>query len=102
MQSRIIRNRKLGLLTIRPLRDGDTDTVAALFERLGNESRARRFNGAKPRLSAAELAQLATVDSRSHALVAYVGGDPRPAGLAQLVRDAGRCTHAEIAFAVAD
>jgi len=102
MQSRIIRNPTLGLLTIRPLRDGDTDTVAALFERLGDESRARRFNGAKPRLSAGELAQLARIDARSHSLVAYVGGDPRPAGLAQLVREADRSTHAEIAFAVAD
>ncbi len=102
MQSRIIRNGGLGLLTIRPLRDGDTDTVAALFDRLGNESRARRFNGAKPRLSPVELEQLARVDAGRHALVAYVDGDPQPAGLAQLVRDADRWTHAEIAFAVAD
>jgi len=102
MQSRIIRNRALGLLTVRPLRNGDTRTVAAFFDRLGDESRVRRFNGAKPRLSAGELAQLARVDVRSHALVAYVDGDPCPAGLAQLVRDADRCTHAEIAFAVAD
>jgi GNAT superfamily N-acetyltransferase len=102
MQSRIIRNRALGLLTIRPLRDGDIDTVAILFDRLGDESRARRFNGAKPRLSATELAQLARVDAGSHALVAYVDGDPHPAGLAQLVRDAERWSHAEIAFAVAD
>jgi GNAT superfamily N-acetyltransferase len=102
MQSRIIRNRALGPLTIRPLRDGDTGTVEALFDRLGQESRARRFNGAKPWLSAVELAQLARVDAGSHALVAYVDGDPCPAGLAQLVRDADRCTHAEIAFAVAD
>ena len=42
------------------------------------------------------------MDSGRHALVAYVEGDPRPAGLAQLVRDADRRTHAEIAFAVAD
>ena len=82
--------RELGPLTIRPLRDGDTDTVAALFDRLGNESRVRRFNGAKPRLSPAELEQLARVDSGRHALVAYVDGDPQPAGLAQLVRDADR------------
>ncbi len=102
MHSRIIRNRALGLVTVRPLRDGDTDTVAALFGRLGDESRVRRFNGAKPRLSGAEVAQLARVDASRHALVAYVEGDPQPAGLAQLVRDAEQWTHAEIAFAVAD
>ena len=102
MHSRVIRNRKLGFVTIRPLRNGDTRTIAALFERLGAESRMRRFHGAKPRLSEAELAALAAVDSRRHSLVAYVEGDARPAGVAQLVRDADRCTHAEIAFAVAD
>ena len=102
MHSRVIRNRKLGPLTIRPLRDGDTDTVAGVFDQLGEESRARRFNGAKPRLSDAELAQLARVDAGRHALVAYVEGDPRPAGLAQLVREHDCWTRAEIAFAVAD
>lgn len=102
MHSRIIGNRRLGPLTIRPLRDGDTETVQALFDRLGRGSRARRFNGAKPRLSSSELAHLAKVDVSRHALVAYVEGDPRPAGMAQLVRDADRWSHAEIAFAVAD
>ena len=34
---------------------GDTATVSALFERLGSRSRERRFCGAKPRLSDAEL-----------------------------------------------
>ena len=102
MHSRIVHTKKLGPLTIRPLRDGDVETVAALFGRLGDESRVRRFNAAKPHLSDHELAQLARVDSRRHALVAYVEGDPEPAGIAQLVRDGSRCTHAEIAFAVAD
>jgi ribosomal protein S18 acetylase RimI-like enzyme len=102
MHSRAIRLKKLGLLTIRPLRNGDTRTVAALFDRLGPASRMQRFNGAKPRLSDADLAQLATVDARRHALVAYVDGDPEPAGLAELVRDSERWTYGEIAFAVAD
>ena len=44
-------------LTIRPLRNGDTETVAVLFERLGARSRERRFCGAKPRLSDPELAR---------------------------------------------
>src|SRR5580765_8508389 len=82
MHSRVIKNRKLGQITVRPLRDGDTDTIAALFDRLGTESRARRFHGVKPRLSETELRSLAKVDARRHSLVAYVAGDPLPAGVA--------------------
>lgn len=86
-------------VTIRPLRDGDVETVRALFERLSPSSRAQRFGGPKPRLSARELELLARVDAGRHALVAYVAGDPQPAALAQLVR-VGEA--AELAFAVAD
>ena len=86
-------------LTIRPLRDGDTETVAALFARLGERSRERRFCGAKPRLSEVELARLARVDGDHHVLVGYVDGDPAPAAIARLVRSGAS---AEIAFAVAD
>jgi ribosomal protein S18 acetylase RimI-like enzyme len=94
--------KKLGWVRIQPLRNGDTQTVAHLFERLSEASRLRRFNAAKPRLSKRELAMLATVDARRHALVAWVEGDSEPAGFAQLVRDNDHWTHAEIAFAVAD
>jgi L-amino acid N-acyltransferase YncA len=86
-------------ISIRPLRNGDTETVAAVFERLGDESRRRRFGGPKPRLTAAELAQLSRVDATHHVLVAYVDGDRAPAGLARLVRS-GRT--AEVAFEVVD
>ena len=94
MQSRYIDG-----LTIRALQDGDTETVAALFARLGERSRERRFCGAKPRLSDLELATLARVDRDRHVLVAYADGDPQPVGIARLVRDGHS---AEIAFAVAD
>jgi GNAT superfamily N-acetyltransferase len=86
-------------VTIRPLRDGDTHTVASLFGRLGDRSRERRFCGAKPRLSELELANLARVDPDHHVLVGYVDGDPEPVGIARLVRSGAS---AEIAFAVAD
>jgi GNAT superfamily N-acetyltransferase len=86
-------------LTIRPLRNGDTATVVALFARLGDRSRAQRFCGAKPRLTEQELASLARIDENRHVIVAYVDGDPEPAAIARLVRDGNR---AEIAFAVAD
>ena len=65
-------------LTIRPLRNGDTETVAVLFERLGARSRERRFCGAKPRLSDPELARLARVDASHHVLVGYVTAGPSP------------------------
>jgi ribosomal protein S18 acetylase RimI-like enzyme len=86
-------------ITIRPLRDGDTETVAALFARLGRRSRESRFCGGKPRLSDAELSVLARVDADHHVLVGYVDRDPAPAAIVRLVRD-GRT--AEIAFEVAD
>lgn len=94
MQSRYVRG-----VTIRPLRNGDVETVAALFESLGERSRERRFCGAKPRLSPVELANLARVDDRRHVLVGHVDGDDRPAGIARLVRTG---SSAEVAFAVAD
>ena len=93
---------KLGWVRIRPLRNGDTETVARLFDRLSSASRVRRFNAAKPRLTDHELATLARVDARSHSLVAWVDGDPEPAGIAQLVRDEHEWTRGELAFAVAD
>ena len=85
--ARHMHSRYVNGLTIRPLRNGDTETVAALFERLGDRSRERRFCGAKPRLSESELAHLARVDRDHHVLVGYLDGDPEPVGMARLVRD---------------
>jgi GNAT superfamily N-acetyltransferase len=99
VHSRGMQTRYVNGLTIRSLRDGDTTTVAALFERLGSRSRERRFCGAKPRLSDTELRGLARVDASHHVLVGFVDGDPRPVGIARLVRDGSA---AEIAFEVAD
>jgi GNAT superfamily N-acetyltransferase len=102
MQTTAVHLKRLGWVRIRPLRNGDTETVARLFERLSSASRVRRFNAAKPRLTERELATLARVDGHSHSLVAWVDGDAEPAGLAQLVRDDREWTRGEIAFAVAD
>ena len=86
-------------LVVRPLRNGDVETVTAVFERLGETSRRTRFNGPKPRLSEAELEHLATVDATRHVLVGYLAGHARPVAIARLVRDG---SSAEIAFEVAD
>jgi L-amino acid N-acyltransferase YncA len=99
MHTRALRPRHGPTLLVRPLRDGDVDTVLAVFERLGDGSRRMRFNGAKPRLDERDLRLLSRVDADRHVLVAYVEGDPRPAAIARLVRDGET---AEIAFEVAD
>ncbi len=84
-------------VTIRPLRNADTATVQAVFDRLGPRSRLRRFGGAKNVLTAYDLAHLARIDGDHHVLVAYVKGEP--IGLARLVRDGSA---AEVAVEVAD
>jgi ribosomal protein S18 acetylase RimI-like enzyme len=99
MQTRYLRLGRGRGLVVRPLRHGDVETVAAVFERLGERSRRARFNGPKPRLSPAELDHLAAVDATRHVLVGYLDGDERPVALARLVRDG---SSAEIAFEVAD
>lgn len=83
----------------RPLRHGDVRTVIGIFDGLGERSRRLRFNGPKPCLSRSELRRLATVDADRQALVAYLEDDPRPIGIARLVRSG---SSAEIAFAVVD
>jgi len=103
MHAHAFHNRRLGkIVTVRPLANGDTETVAALFDRLSPTSRERRYHAAKPRLTSTELATLAKVGPHSHVLVAYVEGDPLPAGMARLVRDASDRTAGELAFEVAD
>lgn len=103
MHARALHNRKLGrVVTVRLLENGDTVTVAALFARLGPESRQRRFHAAKPRLTSRELEALARVDTRHHVLVAYVDGDAHPAAMARIVRNVHDRHGGELAFEVAD
>jgi acetyltransferase len=103
MHARAVHNRKLGrIVTVRLLANGDTATVAALFERLGPASREHRFHGTKPRLTPRELDALARVDGDHHVLVAYLDGDPQPAAIARVVRDADDRRTGDIAFEVAD
>ncbi|HEY7345202.1 MAG TPA: GNAT family N-acetyltransferase [Gaiella sp.] len=99
MQTRYLQLGRGRGLVVRPLRNGDVETVAAVFDRLGERSRRARFNGPKPRLSPAELDHLATVDATRHVLVGYLDGDEHPVALARLVREG---SSAEIAFEVAD
>jgi RimJ/RimL family protein N-acetyltransferase len=99
MHTRVVQAQHGPEILVRPLRSGDTATVEAVFDRLGDESRRTRFNGPKRRLGEKELRWLATVGPSHHALVAWVDDDPEPVAIARLVRLGGS---AEIAFEVAD
>ncbi len=99
MHTRVVKTRHGLELIVRPLRQGDTASVEAVFERLGEASRRARFNGAKHRLGEQELRWLATVGPNHHVLVASVDGDPDPVAIARLVRSGAS---AEVAFEVAD
>jgi GNAT superfamily N-acetyltransferase len=84
-------------ITVRPLRNGDAETIQRVFDRMGPRSRLLRFNGAKNVLTASDLEQLSRVDRLHHVLVGVV--DDEPVGIARLVRDGDS---AEVAFAVVD
>jgi RimJ/RimL family protein N-acetyltransferase len=99
MHARVVKPKYGPELVVRPLKHGDTATVQALFERLGEASRLARFNGLKPRLGEQERRWLATVEPNHHVLVAWVDGDPEPVAIARLIRSG---TSAEVAFEVAD
>src|SRR5262245_31826538 len=99
MHTRVVQPKYGPEILVRPLRHGDTASVQAVFDRLGEDSRRARFNGPKWRLGEKELRWLATVGPTNHALVAWVDGDPEPVAIARLVRLGGS---AEIAFEVAD
>jgi L-amino acid N-acyltransferase YncA len=92
----VVRTRR-GAITITPLRDGDTQTVEAVFERLSARARRRRFG--KSELQPSELALHASVGEERHVLVARAGR--LAVALAHLVRDDDRIS-AEVAVAVAD
>lgn len=103
MHTEVLHNRKLcKSITIRMLANGDTATVAALFDRLSPASRERRFHAAQPRLTSNELAALSLVDANHHVLVAHVDGDPLPAAMARIVRNTNDRRAGELAFEVAD
>jgi GNAT superfamily N-acetyltransferase len=60
-------------VVIRAIRPGDKHMLARGLELLSEETRRRRFLGAKPRLTAGELRYLTEVDGDSHfALVAVL------------------------------
>jgi GNAT superfamily N-acetyltransferase len=89
-------------IVVRALRRGDAALVGSIHERLGARSREQRYLGAKPALSAGDLARLAGVDGRDRvAVVALAGWPAAPIGIARYAR-AGEVEVAEIAMEVVD
>jgi GNAT superfamily N-acetyltransferase len=87
---------------IRPLADGETGPVLAVFEGLGARSRELRFMSPKFRLTATDLGHLTHVDRVDRVALVAELPDGRPIGIARFVRHAGDSTAADVAVAVVD
>lgn len=88
-------------LTIREVRPGDKEAIASGFERMGPESRYRRFFSPLKRLSEADLRYLTELDHHDHEAVIAFGPDGDTVGVARYVRGEVPA-EAEVAVAVVD
>jgi ribosomal protein S18 acetylase RimI-like enzyme len=90
-------------LVLRAAEPTDRDRINALFQRLGDESRYRRFLTSKPELSASELTSLSAIDHVSHEAIAAVDQrDGSFAGIVRVVRRGDWPEAADMAIEVAD
>jgi RimJ/RimL family protein N-acetyltransferase len=90
-------------IMIRPIQRSDAELLARAYERLGEESRRRRFIVAPPRLTDEDLRYLTHVDGNRHeALVALDPETGDLVGEARYVREPGRPDTAEVAAVVVD
>jgi RimJ/RimL family protein N-acetyltransferase len=88
-------------IVIRALEPDDKPLLVEGLDRMGEESRYRRFLSPKPSFTSAELAYLTEVDHHDHeALIAH-DSDGEPLGVARYVRGADP-ERAEVAVAVVD
>jgi RimJ/RimL family protein N-acetyltransferase len=90
------------MLHLRPLQPTDREALAATFDRLGAESRYRRFLGPKPKLSESELTFLTDIDHRTHEAFAAVDHDGEIVGVARYAPWANCIGVAELAVTVVD
>src|SRR5712691_9428433 len=87
---------------VRPIEPGDKKLLRAAFDRLGAESRYRRFLHPVKQLSERELAYFTEVDHYDHEAVLTVGPHgTEPVGVARYIRLADPKA-AEVAIAVVD
>src|SRR5829696_5376701 len=99
----VVRLRDGGEVLIRAVQPGDKPLFARGWERFGDESRYRRFMGAKPRLTTDELSFFTELDHVDHeALGAIDPGTGEGLGVARYVRDPDRPHAAEAAVSVID
>jgi GNAT superfamily N-acetyltransferase len=87
---------------IRPLRDGETEPVLAVFDGLGARSRELRFMSPKLRLTPTDLCHLTHVDGVDRVALVAELPDGRPIGIARFVRHACDRAAADVAVAVVD
>jgi GNAT superfamily N-acetyltransferase len=90
---------------IREIRPSDKALLAAAHAGLSEESRLRRYLGAKPRLTASDLRYLTEVDGVSHYAVVAVLGDSEDGqivGVARWIRLVDDPATAEAAVVVGD
>jgi GNAT superfamily N-acetyltransferase len=98
-----VRLRDGALLLVRPLEREDAPLLAAGFERLGAESRYRRFMGFKKGLPPRELDLLTSVDHHEHEAITATDADTeRGVGVAHMYRHPDRPEVAEVAVTVVD
>jgi len=99
----VARLRDGGEVLVRAVRPEDKPLFARGWERFGQESRYRRFMGAKQRLSTRELSFFTEIDHIDHeALGALDPGSGDGLGVARYVRDRDRPHAAEAAVSVID
>jgi acetyltransferase len=91
-------------IQIRPIEPGDKTRLSIALHRLSQQSIYRRFLGAKPKLSSAELRYLTEIDGHNHiALVAFLAGDPESiVAVARCVRLPEAPDTADFAIVVGD
>ncbi|HEY2702505.1 MAG TPA: GNAT family N-acetyltransferase [Candidatus Dormibacteraeota bacterium] len=98
-----IRLRDGTVVVIRPLEPSDRETYLDVFQRIGPESRQRRFLGPKRGLTDAEVRYFLEVDHHDHeALVAVDAVTGRGLAVARYIRDRGDPRAADSAIVVVD
>src|SRR5215207_4093125 len=91
------------VVIVRPLEQDDRPLVQAVFDRMGEEARYRRFLGYKKRLSARDLETLTAVDHHRHeAIVALDAETGEALGMARMLQERSRPDTAEASVAVVD
>jgi RimJ/RimL family protein N-acetyltransferase len=103
MKERLFRLRSGDWVLVRPLHRDDSPALAAVVEKLSEQSRYRRFHSLTSHLSEQKLRSLTDIDHHTHdALVALVPRSPEILGVARFVRDAEDSGTAELAIMVGD